>query len=334
MGKFCIGIDLGGTFIKCVAMDADNKAGQLVQLPTPRKGGGEAVTAKMVASAEQLMETQGLSRDDCTGVGIGAPGPLSRSQGIVFAMPNIDGMINVPMRDMVSDGLSLPATLENDANAATYGEFLCGAGQGTQDMVLLTLGAGVGSGIIIDGKVLHGRHEIGGEIGHMIVDPGGEQCTCGQRGCLERYCSAVNLADYAVRLIRDEGRESSLKATMAEKAKEMKQKAKEEKARLIDAKDIQEAAAAGDELAVEVWARGAYYLAVGLVSICRIFDPDKIILAGGMTKAGDRLMDPVREQFGRLHWSLTEPKTELGITALGYKAGAVGAAGIAWQDFG
>lgn len=321
MGRFCIGIDLGGTFIKFVAMDADNKAGELLQLPTPPEGGGEALAAQMAAGAEQVMETQGLSRDDCAGVGIGAPGPLSRSRGVVIATPNIPGMIDVPMRDMVAGRLSLPATLENDANAAAYGEFLCGAGQGARDIVLLTLGTGVGSGIIIDGKILHGRHEIGGEIGHMIVDPGGEQCGCGQRGCLERYCSATNLADYAMRLIRDEGRQSSLKAKMAE-------------AGSIDSKDIQEAAFAGDDLAAEVWDRGAYYLAVGLVSICRIFDPDKIILAGGMTKAGDRLMKPVREHFGRLHWSLTEPKTEVCIAALGNDAGAIGAAGVAWQDFG
>ena len=358
MGKFCVGIDLGGTFIKFVAMDADNKAGELLQLPTPPEGGGEAVAAQMAAGAEQMMASQGLRRDDCAGVGIGAPGPLSRSRGVIIATPNIPGMIDVPMRDMVADRLSLQATLENDANAAAYGEFLCGAGQGAKDMVLLTLGTGVGSGIIIDGRVLHGRHEIGGEIGHMIVDPGGEKCSCGQRGCLERYCSATNLADYAMRLIWDEGRQSSLKAKMEEKAKERKEKAKkmkekarkmkmkeearemrqkakeEEESPLIDAKDIQEAAFAGDELAAEVWDRSAYYLAVGLVSICRIFDPDKIILAGGMTKAGERLMNPVRKHFGRLQWSLTEPQTEVCIGALGNDAGAIGAAGVAWQDFG
>ncbi len=321
MGKFCIGIDLGGTFIKFVAMDADNQAGELVQLPTPPEGGGEAVASQMAAGAEQVMASGGISRGDCTGVGIGAPGPLSRSQGIIIATPNIPGMIDVPMRDMVSDRLSLPATLENDANAAAYGEFLCGAGRGAKDIVLLTLGTGVGSGIIIDGRILHGRHEIGGEIGHMIVDPGGEQCNCGQRGCFERYGSATNLAEYAMRLIRDEGRESSLKAKMAAGGS-------------IDAKDIQEAAFGGDELASEVWDRGVYYLAVGLVSISRIFDPDKIILAGGMTQAGDRLLNPVLEQFGLLHWTLTEPKTEVCIAALGNNAGAIGAAGVAWQDFG
>lgn len=321
MAGFCIGADMGGTFIKFVSMSADGKAGEVLQLVTPPEGGGEAVAAQIAAGAKQVMDSEGISHGDCAGVGIGAPGPLSRSQGIIIAMPNLPGMTNVPLRDMVASALSLPATLENDANAAAYGEFLCGAGQGTQDMVLLTLGTGIGSGIIIDGKILHGRHDIGGEMGHMIVAAGGEQCNCGQRGCLEQYCSATNLAEHAMRLIRDEARESSLKAKMEETGS-------------IDSKDIQEAAIAGDRLALEVWDRGAYYLAVGLVSISRIFDPDKIILAGGMTKAGEYLMKPVREQFGRLHWTLTEPKVELCIAAMGNDAGAVGAAGVAWQEFG
>ena len=321
MAAFCIGIDLGGTFIKFVAMDADNKAGELLQLPTPPEGGGEAVASQMAAGAEQLMASEGISRGDCTGVGIGAPGPLSIARGIVIAMPNIPGMTNIPLRDMIADGLSLPTTLENDANAAAYGEFLCGAGRGAAHMVLLTLGTGVGGGIIIDGKILHGSHEIGAELGHMIVQPGGRQCGCGQRGCLERYCSATYLAAYAMRLIRDEGRQSSLKAKIDQTGS-------------IDSKDIEEAAVAGDPLAREVWDSGAYYLAVGLVNICRVFDPDRIILTGGLTKAGENLMRPVREHFSRLHWSLTEPKTEVRLAALGNDAGAIGAAGVAWQQFG
>ena len=213
-------------------------------------------------------------------------------------------------------GLGLPALLENDANAAGLGEYICGAGKGGGDMVLLTLGTGVGGGIIVDGKVLHGLHEMGAELGHMIVQPEGELCNCGQRGCIERYCSATFLAQYAARLIK-EGRPSLLETAL---------KAKGE----IDARDIVHASKAGDALATEVWDRATFFLALGCVNICRIFDPGRIVLAGGMTKAGEDLMAPVRRHFERLHWKLTKPMTEIALSTLGNDAGVFGAAGVAW----
>jgi glucokinase len=175
----------------------------------------------------------------------------------------------------------------------------------------------VGSGIIVDGKVLHGWHEIGGELGHLIVQPHGEPCNCGQKGCLERYSSATYMAEYALRLLKESPRESSLREV-------------QRKGGAVDAKAIQEAAAGGDALAGEVWDRAAYYLAIGCVNIARIFDPDRILLGGGMAKAGDALLRPVREHFRRMHWTLTDVKTEIQLASLGSDAGVIGAAGAAW----
>lgn len=315
MSKYCMGIDLGGTFIKFGLLDSQMKPSGLFQLPTPTEG-SDAVVRQMVAGGLKLMQDHQLTAQDIAAVGIGSPGPINITKGVVISLPNIPGMNNVPLRDMVAAGLKLRAVLENDANAAGLGEYICGAGKGGGDMVLLTLGTGVGGGIIVDGKVLHGLHEMGAELGHMIVQPDGEPCNCGQKGCLERYSSATFLAQYATRLIK-EGRPSLLQKPLAAKGE-------------IDARDIVQASKAGDSLATEVWDRATFYLALGCVNICRIFDPGRIVLAGGMTKAGDDLLTPVQRHFERLHWSLHKPVTEITLSTLGNDAGVFGAAGVAW----
>ena len=319
MAEVFVGVDLGGTNIKAVLMDRSHAAGRVAQVPTPPEPG--QVVEQMADVARKLLAEGGLSAGDVLGVGIGAPGPAKLSEGIIIALSNIPTMKNFPLRDLVGDALSLPAVLENDANAAAYGEFLCGSGRGTRNMVLLTLGTGIGSGIIVDGRVLHGSHEIGAELGHVIVETGGEACGCGQAGCLERYCSATYIALRAHRLIEQEGRGGMLAETLAAGGQ-------------ITSKDILAAHLAGDELGCELWDRAAKYLAIACVDICRVFDPDKIVLAGGMAMAGDHLIAPLLAHFRREHWSLTEPMTEIAIAGLAGDAGAIGAAGVAWSTFG
>jgi len=332
--RYCIGIDLGGTFIKFGLLDQDRARSETFQLPTP-EGGADPVIAQMVAGATRLMKKHRLAKADVVGVGVGAPGPMRISEGIIIAMPNIPGIENCPMGRLVGQKLGIPAVLENDANAAGYGEYLCGAGKGGGDMVLLTLGTGIGGGIVIDGKVVHGAHEIGAEIGHLIVEPNGEPCGCGQCGCLEAYASASNLARYAIsRLDRAKKLRTSLRAIYERRKKLNKKRKKEQKEEELNMADVNAARKAGDALAAEVWDRGSYYLALGCVSISRLLDPDLIVLVGGMTKAGSDLIRPVTEHYRRLHWVLTEPKTKIVIGKLGNDAGMVGAAGVAWAAFG
>jgi glucokinase len=321
MSKVCVGIDLGGTFIKFGLLDAEHRPSEIFQLPTPTDRGSQGVLEQMVVGARQAIDSAGLSREDVQAVGIGAPGPLSISQGIIRATPNIPGMVNVPVRQVVSEQLGLPACLENDANAAAFGEYLCGAGRDAGNMVLLTLGTGLGSGIVLDGKLVHGAHEIGAEIGHMMIVPDGEQCGCGQKGCIERYCSATFMSQRARRVIEAGARRTALRDVL-------------DRAGEITAKDINEARRAGDAFAGEVWDEMTRYLALGCVNICRILDPDRIVLAGGMAAAGEDLLGPVQEHFRALHWSLTEPQTVLALATLGNDAGVIGAAGVAWQRCG
>ena len=318
MKQWCIGVDVGGTFTKFVTLDGERRACETFQLPTPDNP--QAIVEQMAAGASEAMSRCGLETGDVAGIGIGAPGPLDIENGVIIAMPNLPGMENVPLRDMVSRATGLPAAMENDANATALGEYLCGAGMDAKVMALLTLGTGIGSGIIIDGRIMHGAHGIAPELGHVIMVPGGELCGCGQNGCLERYCSAKYIARIATREVSDNGRASSLTSVLESKGE-------------IDAKDINDARRAGDALAAEVWDRGAYYLALACVNICRLFDPEVIVFAGGLTKAGDDLMTPVRNHFAALRWKLTKPQVNLVVADLGNDAGAIGAAGVARAAF-
>jgi len=321
MTRYCIGIDLGGSFVKVGLLNGDNKPGKPMEFPTPTVGGSRAVVDQMIAGARALMTKHGLTKKDIVGVGIGTPGPLKISEGIIIASPNIPGMVNVPVRQWISKGLGLPAVLENDANAAGFGEFLCGTGKGVGNMVLLTLGTGVGGGIVVDGKVVRGGHEVGAELGHMLVQPGGEQCNCGQKGCLERYSSATFMALRAQRVIEKGRSKSSLKPVLKKNGS-------------LTAKDINAARKAGDELAGKVWGEACYYLAVACVNIARILDPEEIVLGGGMAAAGKDLLAPVKQYFKNMTWTIAKERTTVELARLGNDAGFIGAAGVAWQTFG
>lgn len=319
MSKACIGIDFGGTFIKFGLLDEQGHPSPIFQLPTPARDGNGAIVRTMAEGVKTLLERQGLPKTDIAGIGIGSPGLLDLRSGRVIALPNIPGMEDFPLRDKVHEAVGIPATLANDANAAAFGEYLCGAGQGAKNMVLLTLGTGLGSGIVHEGQLVQGTHALGGELGHMIVHPGGRYCVCGQLGCLEQYCSATNLAKYTIPLIREKQHDTLLRKVLDEKG-------------TIDAADINAARRQGDRLAVDVWEEAMYYLAIGCVNVCRILDPDRIVLGGGLTKAGEDLLEPVLRYGRELNWNLCEPKTELALASLGNDAGAIGAAGVAWKS--
>jgi glucokinase len=322
MARVCIGIDFGGTYLKFGLVDEAGNLLDHLQLETPAAKGREAILDRMVRGVDQLLRRDGMRRQEVVGIGVGSPGPLSISEGIIHRLPNVPGMENLALPAELTKRLDLPACMENDANAAAYGEFLVGAGRETRDMVMLTLGTGVGSGIILDGRIVHGAHEVGGEIGHMIVEPGGRECSCGQRGCLEQYCSASNLARNAAERLEGDPKPGPLLDRYRERGGR------------LEARDVHDARQAGDEAAEELWQACARYLAIGCINVCRIFDPDSIVLAGGMAKAGDSLIEPVRAHYRNLNWNMTEPKTTLVIASLGSRAGVIGAGGVAWQELG
>ncbi len=317
MAKYFVGVDLGGTNIKAGLVDGDAKVLCKFSVPTGIEEGTEHVVSTIANAAERAIRDAGVPRDHVCGIGIGSPGPMSHRRGLVINPGNLPCMKNVPLRDEITRRTGIRATLENDANAAAWGEYWAGAGKGVRDMVMFTLGTGVGGGVIAEGNLLRGHFENGGELGHIIVQPGGRQCSCKQYGCLEAYSSAGNLAARLVEEIRA-GKSSSLKA-MVDRGEE------------IRAEHVDRAARAGDRLAEQVWDDACRYLAIACVVMQHVTNPERVVFAGGMINAGQPLLDRIRGHFRRLTWELLDDFPEIMFATLGDDAGLIGAAGCAWR---
>ncbi|UCD27730.1 MAG: ROK family glucokinase [Planctomycetota bacterium] len=315
--SYCVGVDLGGTNIKAGLLDADANIKSKFSVPTEVDLGTEKVIGNIGAAVKRAMDEAGVASSEVVGIGIGSPGPLSHNRGLVINPGNLPCLQNVPLRSAIEKHTGIKTTLENDANAAAWGEFWAGAGKEVNDLVMFTLGTGVGGGVISGGKLLRGFYENGAELGHIIVQSGGRRCSCDQHGCVEAYSSAYYLARRAEELVAD-GRQSSLKAHI-------------DAGEMLMAEHIVEAAKAGDELARQVWDDACRYLATAIVTMQHVTNPELVVLAGGMIAAGDFLLDRVRKYFRELTWSLMEDFPDIRFATLGNDAGLIGAAGCAWQ---
>jgi glucokinase len=316
--RYAIGIDLGGTNIKAGLVDrAGRVAAKLARDCEPQRG-PDCVISDIAAMCRQLLSARGAGLGDVVGIGLGSPGPLDLDKGLILKSANLPGWHNVSIRDRVAAQAGLPVVLNNDANAAAFGEFWAGAGREGGDMVMFTLGTGVGGGVILDGKLLHGSFANAGELGHMIVVPEGLACPCGQRGCLEQYASAGAVARRLTSGRRDDpgGRPRPQVADGRE----------------LTARDVVDAAQAGDPLASRIWSEACRYLAIACVNVQHAFNPATIVLGGGLAEAGAVLIDAVRDEFRRQSWSLCEDQPMIIGAALGYDAGVIGAAGLAWTS--
>ena len=282
--RYVVGIDLGGTniVVGTVAEDGSELIG-LVSEPTLPEQGSDAVVARIVKLARaSLEEARGKT---VAGVGIGSPGPLDTARGLVLLTPNL-GWTNFPLRDRVTAQLGLPGTLDNDANCAVFGEWWRGAARGAKHVVGLTIGTGIGGGIVLDGQIYHGASDIAGEIGHMTIDSTGRRCKCGNYGCLEAYASGPAIAARAV-----EGVEAGAETSLPDYVRgDLTQ---------ITAQVIYEAAHDGDEYAREVVHETAKVLGAGVANIINIFNPQVVVICGGVTLAGDQLFVPLRSEVKR-----------------------------------
>ena len=314
---FYVGVDLGGTNIKAGVLDADARVLCSLSVPTEVPKGRETVVANIIGAAEQAIAKSGVARTKVAGIGIGSPGPLSHRRGMVINPGNLPCLKDTPLRDLVTQWTGIKATLENDANAAAWGEFWAGAGKGVRDLVMFTLGTGVGGGVVTDGRMLRGHFENGAELGHILVQPGGRRCSCNQLGCVEAYSSAYNLARVAEEMIAG-GQPSALAARV-------------EAGQMLMAEHIVEAAQAGDALAMKVWDQACYYLAVAIVSMQHVTNPQLVVLAGGLIAAGDFLLDRVRRHARQLYWTLLDDLADIRFATLGNDAGFIGAAGCAFE---
>ena len=314
--QFIVGVDLGGTNIAAGAMPTDGtREIAMRMIPTLAEGGAGAVVDRIAALvedviAETISET-GAARSDFLGVGIGSPGPLDRARGVVIVTPNL-GWRDFPLRDEVSKRVNLPATLDNDANCATLGEWWCGAAKGGRNVVGMTIGTGIGGGLILDGKLYHGSADSAGEIGHTTIDSTGRRCKCGNYGCLEAYTSGPAIAERARETL--EGDDDSLLVGMVDG--DLKK---------ITAQTVFEAAKRGDRVASEVVRDTAHFLGVGVSNLLNIFNPDVFVIAGGVTQAGDLLFDPLRAEVRRRAFKPAVDACRIVAGALPLSAGVVGA---------
>jgi glucokinase len=314
--RYIIGVDLGGTNIVTGAMPEDGSLQLAVNSePTRAEDGAEAVVDRIVAGIEraiaQTSAETGARRTDFVGVGIGSPGPLDRERGIVIVTPNL-GWRDYPLRDRVSEQVKLPATLDNDANCATYGEWWQGAGRGARNMVGMTIGTGIGGGLIIEGKLYHGASDVAGEIGHTTIDSTGRRCKCGNYGCLEAYASGPSIAERAREALG--GGEVSILATVVAGRIED-----------ITAQTVYDAAKRGDAVAREVVRDTARFLGAGVANLLNIFNPDVVVIAGGVTQAGDYLFEPLRAEVKRRAFRPAVEACEILAGTLPGTAGMVGA---------
>jgi glucokinase len=278
-----------------------------------------------------LGETISALLDECksdlasvVGVGLATPGPLSLREGRIIHAANLPGWRDVPIREALANPLGLPVVLENDGNAAAFGEHVAGAGLGCQHLVVLTLGTGVGAGVIVDGRILHGHFDNAAELGHMIVVVDGLPCPCGQRGCLERYSSADAIVrrSLGTAAVRERGRNVSPPLVGGAQAGAIPQTAAE----------VADGAEKGDTLCAQVWDDACKYLAVACVNIQHAFNPQRILLAGGLSLAGDMLLDPVQRHLHAQAWKLHTDLPEIALAKLGSDAGVIGAAALAFRS--
>lgn len=315
MSDIYIGIDLGGTNIKIGCFDSDLKLLAKTSVPTEADFGPEHVVKNISKVTKELLAQSGKSPDDLRAIGIGTPGPANYAEGIVTRATNMPKFKNTPLRDMVAQKLDKPAILENDANAACWGEFVLGAGKDVTDMAFFTLGTGIGGGIVSEGKLLRGPAGNAAELGHIIIYPDGRLCNCGQRGCAEAYASATNTAKRATEAIKA-GEKSSLKEVLDERGE-------------ITCKNVYDHLKTGDKLAKKITDETAKALAVLCINVLHTTEPARIVFAGGMIAAGDILLNRIKDYFNEHIWSLKKETVEICFATLGEDAGIIGAAALA-----
>lgn len=305
-GRLAVGIDLGGTQLRAALVDGSGALRSRAAAPTDTAGGPRAVLRQMQALFGEV--TRGIDAASIAGVGVSSPGPLDSAAGVVLGIPTLPGWVDIPLTNWLRDMLKLPVTLENDGVAAAIGEWHFGAGRGLSDFVYVTVSTGIGGGVIADGRVLRGRRRLAAHLGHMTTAPDGEVCQCGNRGCWEAQASGTAFGERARRRAAQQPG-SSLHALGA----------------MVDARQVFDAARAGDTLALDLVATQAALLGVGIASLLHLFSPQAVVIGGGVS-AGFELLRPGIDAEVRAR--AMPPFREVPVVAaqLGPNSGLVGAA--------
>ena len=330
--KFFVGIDLGGTSIKVGVLDDAGKTLSYLTAPTNVKEGADAAVARMAKTTSDAVAKAGLAMEDVAQIGLGSPGTLDIPSGMLIRPSNLPGWNFYPIRDNLAKATGRPVTFAHDGPAAAFAEYWLGAGKGESSLILLTLGTGVGCGIVINDHVVNGAHSHGGEAGHNLIDTSENArfCKCGQRGHLEAYASATGVANRTIEYV-----EAEFKTSLTEPVREA---VRNGKASGIP-KMVYDAAEAGDEIALRIVKETARYLSHGMISLIHTIDPSCILLGGAMTfggsgsKIGRMFLDEVkRETTSRIFLHIAE-RIRIDFAQFGGDAGYLGAAGLARQEW-
>lgn len=326
--KNYVGIDLGGTNIKVGVLNDAGETLSYLSTPTLVEGGADDATKRMAAAVHEAITKAGLKPSDVAGVGLGSPGTLDLPSGSLVRPSNLPGWDFFPIRDRLSEYSGLPVTFAHDGPAAAFAEYWVGAGKGEEGLILLTLGTGVGCGIVLNGHVWNGTHSHGGEAGHNLIDTSenARWCKCGQRGHLEAYASATGVANRTIEYV-----EAEFKTSLAPRVRSRKRNDEVPKM-------VFEEAEKGDELAIRIVKETARYLSHGMISLIHTLDPSCILLGGAMTFGGDEtetgrlfLKTVDEETRSRIFLHLAE-RLRIGYATTGNAAGYIGAAGLARQE--
>lgn len=311
--KFYLGIDLGGTKIAVALVDSSGHIVSNSRDWTKAEEGREKVLARICGLVDKVLHEAKTPRGQVTGLGIGAPGAIDRHMGIVHSMTNLPGWEDFSLKEYFGKIYRIPVVLDNDANAAALGEYLFGAGQGFADMIYITVSTGVGGGIISDGHLLHGTWGMAGEVGHMVLDPNGELCNCGNRGCWETISSGTAIAREAKRQLELGGK--SLITELVPPGGEVK------------AEHVFQARLQGDLMAKALTDRALDYLGIGVANLVNVLSPGRVVIGGGVTNAGEILFQAVRNKVDELAFG-PAVRVEIVPAKLGTKAGVIGAAAL------
>ncbi|KAA8440517.1 ROK family glucokinase [Weissella paramesenteroides] len=313
-----IGIDLGGTTIKFAIMTATGEIQQKWSIQTNILDEGSHIVPDIIESINYHLDLYQLDKDRIIGVGMGTPGTVDEKNGTVQGAFNLNWKEPQNVKADLEAGLGFPVAIDNDANAAALGEQWRGAGNNQPEVVFVTLGTGVGGGLVNEGKLIHGVKGSAGEIGHMIVEPGGYLCTCGNYGCLEQYTSATGIVHLAHDYADAYAGDSKLKAMVSNGDE-------------ITSKIVFDLAKEGDYLANEVVDKVAFYLGLATANIANMLNSSAIVIGGGVSAAGEFLLTRVQKNFNDFAFKMTRDVTEVKLAELGNDAGAYGAASLALQ---
>lgn len=311
---YYLGIDLGGTNIAAGVVNDDYKIVGEAKIKTNAGRPGEEIVADMAYAAREAVKKAGLTLGDIKCVGVGSPGSVNPYTGVIATANNLR-FSNFPMRKLLSEKLDgMPIYMDNDANAAAYGEMIAGAGKGTKNFVAITLGTGVGGGVVVDGKMIVGFNCAGGEIGHTVIVMDGEPCSCGRSGCYEAYASATALVRQT-KAAMENNKDSKMWEIVGGDINK------------VDGRTAFDGMRAGDKTAKAVVDKYCDYVACGLTNVINIFQPEIACIGGGISKEGETLLAPVRRHVEHFRYSKNAPaQTEIKAATLGNDAGIIGAA--------